>query len=199
MSDFISVLSSGSVWGVLSRFVFNIFFLFLLIGVIYFRFSKKERFLFTYLMTGITVFFVSSIMNSLTISVGAAFGLFAIFQVLRFRTRNFSVKDMAYIFTTIGISVINAVILQKYTILGVVIMNAIIILSAFFLELYLGKNNFDKYRITYDNLEMLRPENQQKLVVELSQKTGRNIIQVKIIEMDFKKEIAHLEIYYKVQ
>jgi hypothetical protein len=37
-----------------------------------------------------------------------AIGLFAVFTILRFRTRNFSLKDMSYIFTTIGISVINS-------------------------------------------------------------------------------------------
>jgi hypothetical protein len=197
MSDVIPLLSSGSVWGVLARFVFNLFFLFLLIGVIYFRFSKKERFLFTFFITGITVFFVSSIMNKLSLSIGAAFGLFAIFQVLRFRTRNFGVKDMAYIFTAIGISVINAVVLQIYALLGVIIMNSILILSALLLELYLKRNNFKKHRITWDKLEMLRPENESDLLAEISFKTGRNIFKVKILELDFKKGVAQLDIYFK--
>lgn len=199
MSDIFPILSSSTVWGVLTRFGFNLIWLFILIGVIYFRFSKKERFLFTFFITGITVFFVCSIMNKLTISLGAGFGLFAIFQVLRFRTRNFSVKDMAYIFSVIGISVLNAVVLQVFNIIGVSIMNLIIVLTAFFLELYLQRNNFAKYKVAYDNLEMLRPENQQKLLEEMSKKTGRSIFKVKILEMDFKKEIAHLEIYYKEQ
>lgn len=197
MSDIIQILSSGSEWGVLSRFVYNLFWLFLLIGLIYFRYSKKERFLFTFFITGITVFFICSIMNKVTISMGAGFGLFAIFAVLRFRTRNFSVKDMAYIFSVIGISVLNAVLLQTFKLPGVTIMNAIIILSAFLLELYLAKNNFKKHRVAFDNLEMLRPENHQKLLAEMSQKTGRNIFKVKINEIDFKKGIANLEIYYK--
>ena len=197
MSDILQILGSGSVWGVLARFAFNLFFLFILIGIIYFRYSKKERFLFTFFITGTTVFFVCSIMNKLTISLGAGFGLFAIFQVLRFRTRNFSVKDMAYIFSVIGISVINAVVLQVFQIIGVIIMNVVMILIAFLLELYLKENNFKKHRIAYDNLEMLRPENQNKLIEEMSQKTGRNIFKVKILEMNFKKGIAHLDIYYK--
>jgi apolipoprotein N-acyltransferase len=106
---------------------------------------------------------------------------------------------MAYIFSVIGISVINAVVLQVFNILGVIIMNLIVILTAFILEQYLQSNNFAKYKVAYDNLDMLRPENQQKLLQEMSQKTGRNIFKVKIIEMDFKKDIAHLEIYYKEQ
>lgn len=197
MSDFQQILGSSSVWGVLSRFVFNLLFLFILIGLIYFRYSKKERFLFTFFITGITVFFVCSIMNRLTISLGAGFGLFAIFQVLRFRTRNFSVKDMAYIFSVIGISVMNAVMLQIFELLGVIIMNTIVLLSAFFLELYLGKNNFKKHRIKWDNLEMLRPENQQNLLADVSQRTGRDIFRVKTLEIDFKKGTAQLEIFYK--
>jgi hypothetical protein len=197
MAEVLKVLSSITVWGILARFFVNLIFLFILIGLIYFRFSKKERFLFTFFLTGITVFMVCSIMNKLTISVGAAFGLFAIFQVLRFRTRNFSVKDMAYIFTTIGISVINSVVMLIYQISGVLLMNLVIVVSALLLEIYLNKNVYHTHKIIYDNLDMLRPENEQKLLDEISLKTGRHIFRVKILEIDFKKSVAELDIYYK--
>jgi hypothetical protein len=104
---------------------------------------------------------------------------------------------MAYIFTTIGISVINSVVMLIFQISGVIIMNIVIILSAFILELYLNKNVYHTHKIIYDNLEMLRPENEKKLLEEISQKTGRTIFRTKILEIDFKKGVAELDIYYK--
>jgi hypothetical protein len=44
---------------------------------------------------------------------------------------------------------------------------------------------------------MLRPENQQTLLADISQKTGRDIFRVKTLEIDFKKGTAQLEIFYK--
>jgi hypothetical protein len=185
-----------TIGGVLIRFGLNLFFLIILIRLLYFRYSKKEQFLFTFFLIGITVFFICSMLKDIKIEVGMGLGLFAIFSILRFRTRNFSVKDMAYTFTTIGISVINSVSLS-FPIIGFVIINFIIVLSIFLLEEYLKKNMFNKYSIFYSNLDLLKPGNNHKLMKDLSAKTGQNIIRVKICNIDFKREIAELEVYFK--
>ena len=52
-----------SVWGILMRFGVNLFFLFILIRIIYFRYSKKEKFLFTFFLIGITVYFICAILR----------------------------------------------------------------------------------------------------------------------------------------
>ncbi len=121
MSDNFFNLNNSDFLGILVRFVINTFFLIILIRVIYFRYSRKEKFLFTFFLMGITVFFITSMLKSVFIEFGMAIGLFAIFAILRFRTRNFSLKDMSYIFTTIGISVINSLKLTGFPVLGVVI------------------------------------------------------------------------------
>ncbi len=113
MPDNFFNLNNPDFFGILFRFVINLAFMIVLIRVIYFRYSKKEKFLFTFFMLGITVFFISSMLKSVFIEFGMAVGLFAIFTILRFRTRNFSLKDMSYIFTTIGISLINSLKLSR--------------------------------------------------------------------------------------
>jgi hypothetical protein len=126
-----------------------------------------------------------------------AVGLFAIFGILRLRTRNFNVKDMAYTFTTIGISVINSLKLVKFPILGVIIFNMIIILSAFLLEQFLLKNKSETHSIIYENLDLLKPERKQKLLKDISLLTGKEILSVKIRRIDYKKKEALLDIYFK--
>jgi len=129
--------------------------------------------------------------------IGMGLGLFAIFGILRFRTRNFSVKDMAYTFTTIGISVINSVNIMDFPILGFLIINIIILLSIFILEEHLKKNTFSKYSIFYDKIELLKPESKHKLIKDLSSKTGLHITKVKIRNINLKRDIAELEVYFK--
>lgn len=124
-------------------------------------------------------------------------GLFGIFQILRFRTRNFTPKDMAYIFTSIGLSVINSVNLGGFPFIGFLIINIIVVLAVFVLEEYLKKNNFCKYSICYNNLELLKPENSHKLIKDISAKTGLTIMKIEIRNIDFKREVANLDIYFK--
>ena len=192
-----ALFHGNSLWSLLIRFVMNLGFLFILIKLLYFRYTKKEKFLFTFFLIGVTVFFICSILKDITIDVGIGLGLFAIFTILRFRTRNFSVKDMAYIFTTIGISVINSVNTPSITFIGFCIINTIIILTAFILEEYLKNNSFSKFSIFYDNLDLLKPGSNHKLIKDLSARTGHDILKVRIRYIDLKREIAHLDVYFK--
>ena len=191
------LFNSPTVWGILIRFAVTLVFLFILIAVIYFRYSKKEKFLFTFFLIGIIVFFICSMLKGVDIAIGMGLGLFAIFTILRFRTRNFSLKDMAYIFTVIGISVINSVNMPGFPFFGFLIINSIIVLAAFVLEEVMRKNSFDKQSIIYDELELLKPGNKHKLLKDLSSRTGQTILRIKIVKVDFKRETAELEIYYK--
>jgi hypothetical protein len=197
MTDNSLILSSDTVWGILLRFSINLVFIIVLVGFIYFRYTKKEKFLFTFFLIGIVVFFVSAIMKRMDISFGLAFGLFAIFGILRLRTRNFSVKDMAYLFATIGLSVINSLGMMVLPLIGILIINLIILISSFALEKFLGMNMFLKHSIVYDKLELLKPENQQKLMKDISSRTGRKILRINVENIDFKKDTADLDIFFK--
>src|SRR5512136_428052 len=128
------------------------------------RFTINLVFLYTFFMMGITIFFISSMLKSVFIEFGMAVGLFAIFTILRFRTRNFSLKDMSYIFTTIGISVINSLKLVGFPVLGVLIFNIIIMVIAIVLEKFSCKYNTTTHSIVYENLELLKSGKKQKLI-----------------------------------
>jgi hypothetical protein len=191
------ILSSDSEWGILLRFSIDMVFIIILVWVIYFRYTKKEKFLFTFFLIGIVVFFVSSIMRRVDIGLGLAFGLFAIFGILRFRTRNFSLKDMSYLFATIGISVINALGMMVLPLTGILVINVIILIAAFVLEKILCNNTFMKHSIVYDKLDLLKPENQNKLYKDISSRTGRGILRINIEKIDYKRDTADLDIYFK--
>jgi hypothetical protein len=83
--------------------------LFVLIRLIYYPIHRKKDYLFTYFLFNILIFFLCVLLNSVKLSIGFAFGLFAIFGVLRYRTEQISIKDMTYLFAVITIAVINSV------------------------------------------------------------------------------------------
>jgi hypothetical protein len=146
---------------------------------------------------GIMIFFIGSMMTTLLMQMSVAFGLFAVFAILRFRTRNFTIKDMSYIFTIIGISVINSLNLKEFPLLGGIIINLIIVVSAFVLEVFLAKYKSESYTIVYENLELLQPDKSQRLLKDISSRIGKEILRVKILKIDYKKKVALLDIYFK--
>jgi hypothetical protein len=197
MPDNFFNLNHPDFFGILLRFVINTVFLYILIKVIYFKYSKKEKFLFTFFLLGITVFFITSMLKSVFIEFGMAVGLFAIFAILRFRTRNFSLKDMSYIFTTIGLSVINSLKLVGFPVLGVIIIDIIIVISAIVLEEFTLRHNTVTYSIVYEDLELLKTGKKQKIIKEISELTGKEILKFRIQRVDYKRRVAYLDISYK--
>ena len=197
MPDNFFNLNNPDFFGILIRFAINMVFLIILIRGIYFRYSKKEKFLFTFFLMGITVFFITSMLKSVFIEFGMAVGLFAVFAILRFRTRNFSLKDMSYIFTTIGISVINSLKLVGFPVLGVIIINILIVICVIILEEFTLRNNTITHNIVYEDLELLKTARKQRILKELSALTGKEIIRYRIRDIDYKKKVASMEISYK--
>ena len=197
MPDNFFNLNNPDFFGILLRFVINTAFLIVLIGVVYFRYTKKEKFLFTFFLMGIIVFFITAMLKSVFIEFGMAVGLMANFAVQTYRTRNFSLKDMSYMFATIGVSVINSLKLVGFPVLGVIIFNLIIIASAVVLEEFTIRHNTTNYTIVIEDLDMLKNGKRQKLLKELSSLTGKEIVRFKIREVDYKAQEAKIDIFFK--
>jgi len=201
-------LDSPAFWAIIEKFLINLVFLFLLISVVYYRYSKKLNYVFSLFLMGILIFILGSMLpivfNTDIGKLGMAIGLFAIFTILRFRTRNLSVKDMAYFFTVIAISAVNSFKWVNFPTLGIFILNIIIILSAFTLEAILArtarndrKEKYSTHPIIYDNLEMLKPQHKEDLKKDVAEITGIDVKKVRIRRVNYKEKFALLDIYYK--
>ena len=132
-----------------------------------------------------------------TIEMGMGLGLVAVLAILRLRSRNYSVKDMTYTFAVFGISVLNALEILHFPYLGVMIINALIIMSAWLLEQFVVNNSSETISITYENLDLLRPEKKQKLLKDVSELTGKKVLKAKIRKIDYKKKVALLDLLCK--
>ena len=192
-----TLLLDNSLWNLLVRFLINLVVLFILIGIVYYRFSRKEEYLFSFFLMGSMIFLISSILGSIDIQIGMALGLFAIFAILRFRTIQYSVKDITYFFIIIGISVINSQANIPPPVLGAIAINLSVILITYLLELFLQRNGLNKLSISYDKPELLKPDLKKELLKDLSRYTGQNIEKVIIQKINTRRGNAELEVYYK--
>lgn len=126
--------------------------------------------------------------------MGAAFGLFAVFSLLRYRTEDISAKDMTYLFAVIAIGLICAV--NKGTFIETAAINAIILIVAYTLDGNLFIKNEFSQKIQYENIEQIRPENRLVLIEELKKRTGLNIHKVSVGKIDFLRDTALVTVYY---
>jgi hypothetical protein len=177
------------------RLLINVSAAFILIRFIYFPVYKKKSFLFTYFMFNLIIFVLTYLMNKVELSMGAAFGLFAVFSLLRYRTANISAKDMTYLFIVIAMGLITAV--AKGTYFEIALINSLFLLFAFLLDGNLFIKNENTQKVQYENIDLIRPENHQKLIEDLKKRTGLNIYKVSINRINFMKDTAEVKIFYK--
>ncbi|NLV19971.1 MAG: DUF4956 domain-containing protein [Bacteroidetes bacterium] len=187
----------NSLLSVFVRFLINLAIIFILIRIIYYRFSKKEENVFSFFLMGIVIFMLVSLLENVEVQIGIALGLFALFAIIRFRTVNMSAKDMTYFFTTIGISIINSQADLQPPVLGAVLVNSIILITALLLEIFMQGKTLNSFTLDYNNHDLLKPELRKELLNDLSLKTGHKIEKIKIEKMNIEKGSAELTIWFK--
>jgi len=181
------------------RFGFNLSVAFIIIKLIYQRDHSNNDFVFTYFMFNSLIFFFASILGSITINMGFAFGLFAVFAILRYRTDPIPIKEMTYLFIVITIGVINALSGDEVSFAALLFTNTALVGLTYFLEKYWQKNLLASITIDYDKIENVKPENHEALLADLKERTGLNIQDFKFFKMDFLRDTARIRIYYKEQ
>lgn len=183
------------------RLLIDLLTLFVLIRCIYYPINKHRELFFTYFVFNIIIFLMCFFLNRVKISMGAAFGLFAVFGMLRYRTEDLSIKDMTYLFLVIAIGLITAVtkledIEYYYEFILIACVNGFVLLLTWLLESnFLIRKEAAKL-ITYENIELIKPERRSELVADIEARTGLKLNRFSIVKIDFLKDTAQIKIYY---
>ena len=165
----------------------------LIILFIYYPNYRKLDYIFTFIIFNLVIFLLTFVLKYVKLSVGAAFGLFAVFSMLRYRTQGLSIKDLTYLFIFISLGVISAIQLEYYE-LGII--HGLVLVGTFVLD---GNVIFKQERIKniqYENIEMIKPVNHAVLIEDLRNRTGLNIHRIVIGKIDFLKDSAVIKAYY---
>ena len=178
------------------RFLFNIGVVFIIIRYIYYPIRRRRDYLLTYALISTIIFLLCFLLDNVKLEIGFALGLFAIFGIIRYRTRQIPIKEMTYLFLVIGISVINALSNKKVSYAELIVTNLLVITVAFLLERVLLLRHESSKIINYEKIELIKPENRDKLKAELEARTGLEINRIQVGKIDFLKDSAKVMIYY---
>ena len=190
------LLDSKDLGELVFRFAIDFIFAFIIIRLIYYSIYKQKEYLFTYFLFNILIFLVCILLSSVKLKLGFAFGLFAIFAILRYRTEQIPIKEMTYLFVVIIVAVVNALSSKKISYAELLFTNLVIVGAIYGLEkIWLQRKETIK-TITYEKIELIKPENYQQLIKDLRERTGLDIHRVDIVSINFLRDTARLKIYY---
>ncbi len=169
---------------------------FLMFGIYLPNNNRNREYLFTFLMFNVAIFHIALLLNKTEMSLGAAFGLFAVFGLLRYRTEDIPMKEMTYLFVSIALGLVTAVSRGRFEAAGV---SAVLLAATFLLDSGLVSRKELHKDLRYERIEMIKPENRAELLDDLRSRTGLDIHFVAIQSIDFVRDIANLRVFYHEQ
>jgi hypothetical protein len=185
----------------LFRLLIDLASVFVLVRFIYYPIYKHRELFFTYFIFNVVIFLISFLLNKVDLSMGAAFGLFAVFSMLRYKTEEIAIKDMTYLFLVIALGLVTAVTKVKDTAdsieyLFLIGINVTVLLITYLLEsnIFMKKENVKT--ILYENIELIKADKKEELLADIRLRTGFNVHRYSIHKIDFLKDAAQIKIYF---
>ena len=181
------------------RFALNAIVIFLLVRVIYYPRHRNRDFLFSFFLFNIINFIICYLLSSATIKIGFAFGLFAIFSIIRYRSVSVPIREMAYLLTSVTIGILNALSSLDTGLPELLISNGVLLLLTFVLDRKVTLPHENSQMVIYEKIELIKPENRNQLIEDLKLRTGLPIHRIEIGRIDLMRDSAKIRIFYLSQ
>jgi hypothetical protein len=189
-------VASSEFYELIIQFGINFGVLLIIARFMYYKWNRKAEYMFAMFITGIIVFMICALLRWVQLELGLVLGLFAIFAIIRFRTINVPIKEMAYLFMVVGISAVNALLPISGCIQWILLSNSILILVTFVLETAYFRHKISCRTITISHTELLKPSQRKLLLEEIKNLTELDILRLEIGKVDYIKKHAQINIYF---
>lgn len=174
------------------RLLINSLVLTLLLRVVYYRHAASRDAMFGFYLFGHGVYIISALMHDVEISMGFAFGLFAVLSMLRYRTESISLRDMTYLFIVIVMSLMSAV--GPITMLELMLLNAFLCLIVAGAESKVFAPRSFSRVVVYDRIDNLKEEQREELLRDLRARIDASISDVEVGNIDLLRDSAQLRV-----
>ena len=168
---------------------------YILTRFIYLKKHHRTDLFLTFFSFNIIVFFISYLLNRVDLSTGAAFDLFAIFSMLRYRTEGISAVDMTYLFLCIAIGLVMAVSTGSF--FEHIVLAGFVLLMTYLLEKGFVAKRRSKITVMFEKPELVHPDRKKELIDELEKRTGLKIFEVEVGDIDYLKDAVILQVHYE--
>ncbi|WP_067048885.1 DUF4956 domain-containing protein [Methanofollis ethanolicus] len=175
----------------------NLLFAYVIVRYIYYPRNGEHTYIFTFLAFNTVIYFIMGLFTSVEISIGAGFGLFALFSVLRYRTETVPIREMTYLFLMVALPVLNSILLRTGAYGQLLLSDVVIILIIWALERGRGfRPELGRKKIVYEKIELVRADRRDELIADLRKRTGLNIVRCEVETINFLRDTADISVYY---
>jgi hypothetical protein len=179
------------------KLAIDISFVLIIVRVIFYPIYREINYVFTTILINVAVFLICFLLGSIKLKIGFAFGLFAVFSIIRYRTEQIPIRKMTYLFTVIIVAVLNALSDDKISYAELVLANLVIVMAILILEKnFLIPREMTRV-VTYEKIDLIKPGNYDQLIADLNTRTGLHIIKADIESINFLNDTAKLKILYE--
>lgn len=213
------IFTSGTLWDFIVRYGINLVMIITLVRFIYYPRHKNKDFVFTFMLFNSVNFLICFLLSSLKLKLGFAFGLFAIFSILRYRTVTVPIREMGYFFLSVTIGIINAladintslnqfieinrtkgfleaITDMDHSIFILLISDVVILIMVYMLDRQLSLEHENWKDIVYERIDLIKPDVRIQMIDDLKSRTGLPVHRVEVIKIDFLRDIARIRAFY---
>ena len=182
----------------LVRFGINLLFIIIIVRFIYYPRHKNKDFLFTFFLFNTVNFIICFLLSDTKLKTGFAFGLFAIFSIIRYRTVTVPIREMGYFFVAVTVGLINSLAVLESTQTAVILLmsNTVIIALILLLDRQLSLDHENYKEINYERIDLIKPELRSEMIEDIKKRTGLPIHRVELIKVDFLRDVARIHAFY---
>lgn len=189
----LSVLDLAPAMHLSIQFLFNILMCSAVIWLFYYPKGRHKGFSITFMLFSAAVFMLLYFMGGVSLDITVGLGLFMIFGIMRYRTEMVPIREMTYLFVTIATSVINGInSINDQLILANILLLALLA----FVEYGVNRKREVSRLVCYERIELIRPENRERLIADLEHRLGHKVNRVEIGNVDFLRDVAFIKVYY---
>lgn len=191
-----------AVAGLLLGLLLNVVSMTVLMMIAHRLLAERPEIMFMLGIINVVVFGIAYTMLHVSLGVGAAFGLFALFGILRFRTGTLGVAEMSLLFAALSLAVVNSSGPSGLTLTELFVINASIVMAlAVGFHILFSRNSgtdLQVTKVTYDRLDLLARGRAEALRRDLGKRTGLDIVALDIQGIDLSTSTAILRISHPV-
>ncbi len=177
-------------------FLLNGLVAFLIIRGIYYPVRRDKEYVLTFLTFNTLIFVIAHLLQGVNVTIGLGLSMFAIFRMLRYRTDPIPTREMTYLFVMIALPFVNAILVAQENYAGLLIADALVTAVLLLVEKGWGFQYVGHKTITYERIELIKPENYEALLADLRARTGLDITRCEVGKLDFLRDVAEIKIDY---
>lgn len=198
----------------LLRFFINLAFCLVIVGVFYYRKSRRRDYFFTFMIFSSAMLMLLYVMGNVEVGIGLTLGLFAIFGVIRYRTETVPVREMTYLFVIIALAAING-LAKLFNVVDVqtaphyelslanvaitALANLLILCLVWILESPRLVRHTSTKLILYDRIDLIVPEHREELIADIEKRVGIKVDGLEVGHVDFLRDAAYIKVYYTLE